>query len=460
MHYDVIIIGAGLSGISAGIRLAHYGKKVAVFERHRLPGGLNSYYTRHGQNVDVGLHAMTNYVPEGMRSSPLNKILRQLRIKREAWQLCPQTYSLISFPGAEMRMDNSLDSFKNQVAQKFHEDSEGFSVLCNKINSLDLSPSDLGKKSTRQVLDSLISSRTLKEMLLCPAMFYGNPCEDDMDFSQFSILFQSLFVEGMARPKYGMKAVISCLLQKFADLGGNLILGNGVHSLECIDSHVTSLTDDRGKTHTADIFISCAGARETADLCNSAMPDLSRTPTGTMAFTETIFNLDRHPNTLGLDACIIFRNATDVFRFHPPQTGIDLDSQVICMPGNYTGCHDIDAANSVRMTSLTSWNWWNSLSKEQYAQAKEDAVKAQLIILDKIAPGTSSTVQSWEMFTPLTIKRFTGHINGAIYGSPEKNWAGTTDCDNLFLCGTDQGYLGIVGSLMSGTLIANKYALK
>ena len=42
-HYDVAIIGAGMSGLAAGIRLAHFGKRVCIFERHKAVGGLNSF---------------------------------------------------------------------------------------------------------------------------------------------------------------------------------------------------------------------------------------------------------------------------------------------------------------------------------------------------------------------------------------------------------------------------------
>ena len=31
---DVLIIGAGMSGLAAGIRLAHFGKKVLLVDRH------------------------------------------------------------------------------------------------------------------------------------------------------------------------------------------------------------------------------------------------------------------------------------------------------------------------------------------------------------------------------------------------------------------------------------------
>ena len=65
--YDTIIIGAGMSGLAAGIRLAHFGKRVCILERHSAIGGLNSFYRQRGRTYDVGLHALTNYAPKGTR---------------------------------------------------------------------------------------------------------------------------------------------------------------------------------------------------------------------------------------------------------------------------------------------------------------------------------------------------------------------------------------------------------
>ena len=65
-----------------------------------------------------------------------------------------------------------------------------------------------------------------------------------------------------------------------------------------------------------------------------------------------------------------------------------------------------------------------------------------------------------DVFTPLTIERFTGHIAGAIYGSPVKSRDGRTSLDNVFLCGTDQGFLGITGAMLSGISMANSRILQ
>ena len=46
-------------------------------------------------------------------------------------------------------------------------------------------------------------------------LFYGGAREHDMDFGQFSILFRSIFLEGLARPLAGVRLILKRLLRKF-----------------------------------------------------------------------------------------------------------------------------------------------------------------------------------------------------------------------------------------------------
>ena len=62
--------------------------------------------------------------------------------------------------------------------------------------------------------------------------------------------------------------------------------------------------------------------------------------------------------------------------------------------------------------------------------------------------------------TPLTFERFTYRLGGAVYGSGVKRWDGTTRFDNLFLCGADQGWLGVVGAMVSGVTMANQHVIQ
>ena len=135
--YDVAIIGAGMSGIAAGIRLAHFGKKVCIFERHYAPGGLNSFYFKEGRKFDVGLHAMTNFVKPGVKRAPLNRILRQLRISREELNLSEQLGSRVAFPGRDIRFNNDFGLLESEVEREFPGQMDGFRKLVETIRSFD-----------------------------------------------------------------------------------------------------------------------------------------------------------------------------------------------------------------------------------------------------------------------------------------------------------------------------------
>ncbi len=65
-----------------------------------------------------------------------------------------------------------------------------------------------------------------------------------------------------------------------------------------------------------------------------------------------------------------------------------------------------------------------------------------------------------DIFTPATIKRYTYHFDGTVYGSTDKSRNGKTKFDGLYIIGTDQGFLGIVGSMLSGISMANLYVLQ
>ena len=110
--YDVIIIGAGMSGMAAAIRLAMFDKKVLLLEKHIITGGLNSYYKRAKRDFDVGLHALTNYMEKGEKRKPLSKLLKQLRIPYDDLKLSPQRHSKIIFPEKSLTFTNDLNDFK------------------------------------------------------------------------------------------------------------------------------------------------------------------------------------------------------------------------------------------------------------------------------------------------------------------------------------------------------------
>src|SRR5690606_18628194 len=106
-------------------------------ERHNAPGGLNSFYSIRGRKYDVGLHALTNYVPSHVKGTPLGRICRQLRIDREALGLCEQMGSRIAFPGYDLRFSNDFALLESEVAHAFPNAIDAFRKLVEYIKSFE-----------------------------------------------------------------------------------------------------------------------------------------------------------------------------------------------------------------------------------------------------------------------------------------------------------------------------------
>ena len=457
MSYDVVIIGAGMSGLAAGIRLAYFDKKVCIVERHEIYGGLNSFYTLDGRAFDVGLHAVTNFAPPSDRRAPLNKLLRQLRLTREDFALHPQLGSAVRFPEYTLRFNNHIELLISQVADHFPAQADHFLQLIEDIRSYDDTRLDAPLGSAREFIARRLTDAMLADMLLCPLTFYGSATEHDMDVTQFVILFKSIFLEGMARPREGVRRIIRTLVKKYRACGGKFRLKCGVDRIIHDETRVTQLLLSTGETITADDVLSSAGFVETMNMCQPTLRTAQPAKPGRLSFVESISILDTPPAELGIDTAIIFFNDDPTYTYARPDGLVDTASGVICCPNNYEGHEDM--VGTIRLTSLANYDRWVELDEEAYRQAKRDCHERIVERVVSFLPDFRSHVVYTDMFTPRTITKFTGHLCGAVYGTPTKIRDGRTALENLFVCGTDQGYLGIIGALLSGVTMANMHVL-
>jgi len=114
---------------------------------------------------------------------------------------------------------------------------------------------------------------------------------------------------------------------------------------------------------------------------------------------------------------------------------------------------------------LANHDAWCALPEAEYQARKQEwcgrlnrVARAHLPAVADAAHDAALT--STDVFTPRTVRKFTGHLNGAIYGATVKRRDGRTDLANLFLIGTDQGFLGVTGAMLSGISMANLHGLK
>ncbi len=457
-----------MSGLASLIRLSMFNKRTLLLESHTIPGGLNSYYSRGKYKFDVGLHALTNYVSKEDRSKPLNKLLKQLRIPYSDLKLIPQNHSKINFIDQELKFNNNIELLISEVKTYFPSEIDGFVRLIHYIENYN--EVDLNSKTfmAKDVVRTFIKSPLLLEMVFCPLLIYGSAWENDMDFSQFAIMFKSIYLEGFSRPTDGVRTIIDLLLKKFDETkhesGSEIRFKNKVTKIITENNKIIAVEVNNAEIIKCNNILSSMGIHETMAITQNTSNESNDYPKGQMSFAEAILVLDQFPQRLNIDSTIIFYNDGYKYEYRKPSNFFDEKSAVICFPNNFQYGNQSDTdVPMIRLTHIANFDLFRDLklkSKQEYKEKKEEIILNSKTILKKIGITNPYEIIFSDVFTPDTITRYTGHTNGCVYGSTLKVRDGKTNIDGLYIMGTDQGFLGIIGSMLSGISMANLHVLQ
>jgi phytoene dehydrogenase-like protein len=405
---------------------------------------------------------MTNFAAQGAKHAPLNRLFRQLKLSRKKFITHEQLGSEVIFPQTSLQFSNDFDLLCEEIARHFPASIDRFRTMAKEIDAYDPF-AEVPWQSARNFLRDRLAEPLLEDMLLLPLMVYGNAEEHDMDLGQFAIMFRALFLEGFFRPEGTIKDLIDMLLEQYAQFGGELRFRAPVAAIINKDDTVQGIRLENGEEITADAVLSTVGIPGTAQL--SGWPLDIDEYIGRMTFMESISMVpDLHLPPERAGRTILFYSLNEKLRYHQPTEPIDPSWGVICFPDNFEGLERKKESNApvqVRVTNAANYELWQQAAddKEQYRQLKKKCGQLSAAAVRKILGQYNQGAVFQDSFTPMTIERFTEKCGGAVYGSPIKIKSGKTPFENLFIAGTDQGYLGIVGAMLSGVTIVNQHLL-
>jgi len=119
--FDVVIIGAGLGGLSAAGYLAKAGKKVLVLEHHTVPGGYAHEFRRGKYRFEVALHALDGAAPGGW-SYP---ILKDLEVFDQVHFHRIDPFYSVQFPKQKVVASADLMIYESELVKHFPHERDG-----------------------------------------------------------------------------------------------------------------------------------------------------------------------------------------------------------------------------------------------------------------------------------------------------------------------------------------------
>ncbi len=450
---DDVILGAGFSGLSAALRLAQFGRKVVVLEKHTLPGGLNSYYYRPGKYVyDSGLHVLTNRCPVSRRWG-MPFVYRQLGLSAEQLPLhAPTAPSLVRLGDCSLETPVEGEALLEKIAADYPAQSDGWRALWALLRQDQLEPA-LAATPAREVLERYLGDAQLIDLLRLPVFLYGGYSAGDISFLIFRNIFRSLFIEGVGHPG-SIKPWLDSLVSALKAAGGEVFYRAPVVAIEHQDGAVQAVRLESGQRIRAGNVVSSIGWAETRRLLESAPDDAPTAQTACISAVETTFCLSREEAAQACPHPMVFFHADERFDWDP--AAHPFQSYSISCAAHFDFPEEPEYC-FFKIAAYLGGEGWLGLDEDTYSEKKEAARARLEAELREKLPGLLHIPDDAvnETMTPRTVHRYTSHVDGAIYGGADKSFSGETRHRNLFLVGNDQGGIGVVGALISGIVVAN-----
>ena len=472
MKYDIIIIGAGLGGLTAGAKLAREGKKVLIIEQHSKPGGCATTFKRGGFTLEVGLHEMDGPSSGDMKS----KIFNELEVTGNVEFIrVPEFYHFVSIRH-KISIPHDPQEAMKVLGKEFPAETEGIKAYFDQILNPKRQSSPIGsekEKSLGEFLDSIIRDNDLKLVLLGNlGYFHDDPYSISLTY--YSAAQGSYYKGGASYIKGGSQRLSDHLAEYIRYHGGEVVLNHLVTGILSEETRLKGITYKNKKDSSSGIIKAYADEI----IANTALPNLAGLLTGEYACKIGNETSKQKPGASLLTIYFGFKNSLKTIGYQHYSAFVfdgSVKTQADIVKNNSVDFHtrsftfvdygQIDsglAPGGKSVGAICCIDYlkdWELSSREEYYKKKEETAKIFIERLENLIPGIASEIEYYEVGTPCTIKRYTLNPAGAVYGfaqTPGKPAINITGLfDNLHVAsawGRTGG--GFSGAIFSGFLCA------
>ena len=433
----IIIIGAGVAGLSAGIYAQMNGYKTSIHEMHSLPGGLCTAWKRKGFTLDGCIHWLVGSSP----ANGLYQYWQEVGIIQGREFINPEEYA--RYEGADGRtlvLYTNVDQLEQSLMACSPADATvigefiGGIRLCMDFDfpSATLPPVKRALAVIRLGLLFVTKGRALKRWMNTTAADFAGRFKDPMirgalrdmwlpDFSMLFMLFTFAWLHKKCAgyPLGGSLPMAQAMAKRYLALGGTLHFNSRVQKILVEDNRAVGIRLTDGSEHRAARVVSAADGHETIfSLLEGRYADATtRLPYETWPTFPSLLHV-------GLGVNRSFDNepkSVSGFSFALKQPTTIADAVLSRLPVHLYN-QDPSLApvgkTSVVVMLPSSYDYWKELSRDPaaYKAAKEAAAHAVIACLEQRFPGISGQIEMIDVATPLTFERYTGNWKGIFEG--------------------------------------------
>jgi phytoene desaturase len=270
----VIVVGAGLAGLSAAIHLASSGRKVTILERENYPGGRNGILKKDGYSFDTGPSVLT-------MPSLIEEIFNSVGEKLSDWlELMPlePLYRTTFHDGSVINVYPEFEKMSNEIENKIGpKEAAGYKNYVDFVTKLykyemndfidrnidspfQLLTPNLARllaiggfrRLAPKVSDYLKDERTQK-IFSFQAMYAG--VSPQQALAIYAVIAYMDSINGVFFPKGGMHALPRAMAAVAQKYGVDIKYGFSVNKLEKLNGVVTAAISDSGERITGDAFV-------------------------------------------------------------------------------------------------------------------------------------------------------------------------------------------------------------
>ena len=441
---NVVIIGSGLSGLTAGAALAKAGHQVSIFEQFDQPGGVTAPYEKGGFRWDLGQLLIEGLGPDEPTGAILAElgVLDQVKVKVDDRRYVfpdfeinkPQEYAgfrwrieylKAQFPedaaGLERYWKDYLRFTSLMTIGRRLEKTSGLSALYWKARLFLKMLPFLPKKdwSAKQLMEAYFTSEKLKCVFTSILADFFTPPSQFIGLGIFALNPEVSFDKRMPRSLAkdtiqlyyysilgGIGSLVKALLGGIQAHGGQVYTDRPVARIVLQEGRVVGVVDQKGVQVPADVVIASGGAKETfLDLVGEEyLPADFTTHLRSIPLMDSVFmvhlGIDFDPSPYVKGVCTYYYGTYDI------EGGIVENSQglyhegrsgfVVHVPTNHSP--SMAPAGQHAMTIYTICP--DQLNQGTWADRKEEYADKLIHYAEEHIPGLSQHIQVAEILTP------------------------------------------------------------